>query len=120
MNARSTRLTVDLYFVFTEKGYPKFQKDNRSVEYKASGWKLAEDRKSITFTDKNGVGRLKTKGTRDLNFDRPDQIKRVRMNLVLGNCLLLNSFTNLYNMRYILVRKLYINEAYKSLKKVTE
>ena len=62
-----------------KKGYPKFQKDNRSVEYKASGWKLADDRKSITFTDKNGIGRLKMKGTRDLNFYQPDQIKRVRL-----------------------------------------
>lgn len=62
-----------------KKGYPKFQKDNRSVEYKASGWKLADDRKSITFTDKNGIGRLKMKGTCDLNFYQPDQIKRVRL-----------------------------------------
>lgn len=62
-----------------KKGYPKFQKDNRSVEYKASGWKLADDRKSITFTDKNGIGRLKMKGTRDLNFYQPEQIKRVRL-----------------------------------------
>ncbi len=62
-----------------KKGYPKFQKDNRSVEYKASGWKLADDRKSITFTDKNLIGRLKLKGTRDLNFYQPSQIKRVRL-----------------------------------------
>jgi putative transposase len=61
------------------KGFPKFQKDNRSIEYKTSGWKLADDRKSITFTDKNGIGRLKMKGTRDLNFYQPDQIKRVRL-----------------------------------------
>jgi putative transposase len=62
-----------------KKGFPKFQKDNRSVEYKASGWKLAEDRKSITFTDKKGIGRLKLKGTRDLNFYQLDQIKRIRL-----------------------------------------
>jgi putative transposase len=61
------------------KSYPKFQKDNRSVEYKVSGWKLAMDRKSITFTDKKGIGKLKIKGTRDLNFYQPDQIKRVRL-----------------------------------------
>lgn len=60
-------------------GYPKFQKDNRSVEYKTSGWKLADNRKSITFTDKKGIGRLKLKGTRDLNFYQPSQIKRVRL-----------------------------------------
>jgi putative transposase len=63
----------------TKQGDPKFQKDNRSVEYKVSGWKLATDRKSITFTDKKGIGRLKMKGTRDLNFYQPDQIKRVRL-----------------------------------------
>jgi len=62
-----------------KKGFPAFQKDCRSVEYKTSGWKLATDRKSITFTDKNGIGRLKLKGTRDLNFYQPDQIKRVRL-----------------------------------------
>ncbi|MGI0494161.1 RNA-guided endonuclease InsQ/TnpB family protein [Alkalinema pantanalense CENA528] len=62
-----------------KKGFPKFQKDCRSVEYKTSGWKLANDRKSITFTDKCGIGQLKLKGTRDLHFYEPDQIKRVRL-----------------------------------------
>ncbi|MGY2709676.1 RNA-guided endonuclease InsQ/TnpB family protein [Thermostichus sp. MS-CIW-28] len=33
------------------KGYPKFQKHCRSVEYKLSGWKLSPDGMSITFTD---------------------------------------------------------------------
>jgi IS605 OrfB family transposase len=62
-----------------KKGYPKFQKDNRSVEYKQSGWKLSEDRKKITFTDKKNIGTVKLKGTRDLNFYPVDQIKRVRI-----------------------------------------
>jgi putative transposase len=62
-----------------KKGFPKFQKDCRSVEYKTSGWKLAEDRKSITFTDGKRIGRLKLKGTRDLGFYAVDQIKRVRL-----------------------------------------
>ncbi|MBE9032734.1 transposase [filamentous cyanobacterium LEGE 11480] len=62
-----------------KKGFPKFQKDCRSVEYKATGWKLSDDRKQITFTDKKGIGRLKMMGTRDLNFYPPDQIKRVRL-----------------------------------------
>jgi putative transposase len=69
--------------VVGKKGYPQFQKDCRSVEYKTTGYKLAEDRKSITFTDKNGIGRLKLKGTRDLHFYQPDQIKRV-LNKGLG------------------------------------
>ncbi|MEH2310080.1 MAG: transposase [Nostoc sp.] len=61
------------------KGYPQFQKDCRTVEYKTSGWKLADNRKSITFTDKKGIGRLKLKGTRDLHFYQINQIKRVRL-----------------------------------------
>ena len=60
-------------------GFPQFQKDCRSVEYKTSGWKLAENRKSITFTDKKGIGKLKLKGTRDLHFYQVNQIKRVRL-----------------------------------------
>jgi putative transposase len=62
-----------------KKGYPKFQKDCRSVEYKTTGWKLNDDRKYITFTDKKGIGRLKLMGSRDLNFYPLDQIKRVRL-----------------------------------------
>jgi putative transposase len=62
-----------------KKGYPRFQKDNRSVEYKSTGWSLADDRKSITFTDGKKIGRLKLKGTRDLRFYDPGLIKRVRL-----------------------------------------
>lgn len=62
-----------------KKGYPQFKKNARSVEYKTSGWSLSEARKQITFTDKKGIGRLKLKGTWDLNFYPLDQIKRVRL-----------------------------------------
>ena len=65
--------------IASKKGFPKFQKDCRSVEYKTSGWKLADDRKSITFSDKKGIGKLKLKGTRDLHFYQINQIKRVRL-----------------------------------------
>jgi putative transposase len=34
-----------------KKGYPKFKKHCRSVEYKVSGWKLSDDCMLITFTD---------------------------------------------------------------------
>jgi putative transposase len=61
------------------KGYPKFKKNTRSVEYKVSGWKLSENRKHITFTDKKGIGALKLIGSRDLNFYQIEQIKRVRI-----------------------------------------
>jgi putative transposase len=62
-----------------KKGFPQFQKNCRSVEYKTSGWKLDDNRKFITFSDKKGIGRLKLKGTRDLHFYQIDQIKRVRL-----------------------------------------
>lgn len=62
-----------------KKGYPRFQKDCRSVEYKTSGWLLSENRKQIIFTDKKGIGQLKLKGTWDLNFYQLEQIKRVRI-----------------------------------------
>jgi putative transposase len=40
------------------KGFPKFKKHCRSVEYKVSGWKLAEDCMSINFTDGFEIGTL--------------------------------------------------------------
>jgi putative transposase len=40
------------------KGFPKFKKHCRSVEYKVSGWKLSEDCMSINFTDGFGIGTL--------------------------------------------------------------
>ena len=66
-------------FVKGKKGYPKFKKHTRSVEYKTSGWKLSENRKRITFSDKKGIGTLKLKGTYDLNYYQLKQIKRVRL-----------------------------------------
>ncbi|MGB3405294.1 MAG: transposase [Microcoleaceae cyanobacterium] len=62
-----------------KKGFPKFKRCARSVEYKATGWKLSEDRKAITFTDKNNIGKLKLKGTYDLHFYQLKDIKRVRL-----------------------------------------
>lgn len=37
-----------------KKGYPRFQKDNRSVEYKTSGWKLEPDGKRLTQHPRTG------------------------------------------------------------------
>ena len=62
-----------------KKGYPKFKKHSRSVEYKVSGWKLSEDRKRITFTDKKGIGRLKLIVSRDLNYFQLEHFKRCRI-----------------------------------------
>lgn len=64
-----------------KKGYPKFQKHQTraSVEYKTSGWKLSEDRRSISFTDGFKAGTFKLWGSRDLHFYQIEQIKRVRV-----------------------------------------
>ncbi|MEH2325615.1 MAG: transposase [Nostoc sp.] len=60
-----------------KKGFPKFKKHCRSVEYKTSGYKLSTNRKAIIFSDKKGIGTLKLKGTYDLNYYDIKQIKRV-------------------------------------------
>ncbi|ODH02460.1 transposase [Nostoc sp. KVJ20] len=62
-----------------KKGFPKFKKNCRSVEYKTSGWKLSKTRKAISFSDKKGIGTLNLKGTYDLNYYDIKQIKRVRL-----------------------------------------
>src|ERR687885_581906 len=61
-----------------KKGYPKFKKNCRSVEYKTSGWKLSETRRRITFTDKKGIGELKLLGKWDIHRYPAESIKRVR------------------------------------------
>jgi putative transposase len=65
--------------VLGKKGFPKFKKNCRSVEYKTSGWKLSPNRKAITFRDGKNIGTLKLKGTYDLNYYDIKQIKRVRL-----------------------------------------
>lgn len=62
-----------------KKGFPRFKKNVRSVEYKVSGWKLSEDRQYITFTDKFNAGTFKLRGGYDLHFYSSEQIKRVRV-----------------------------------------
>lgn len=62
-----------------KKGYPKFKKFSRSVEYKTCGWKLSDDRKYLIITDSTGIGQLKLVGSRDLHFYQKNQIKRVRL-----------------------------------------
>jgi putative transposase len=62
-----------------KKGFPRFKKNTRSVEYKTSGWKLSDDRKLITFTDGFAAGIFEMWGTRNLNFYQISQIKRVRV-----------------------------------------
>src|SRR3989475_4524386 len=64
-----------------KKGYPQFQHDNRSVEYKTTGWKLDDDGRHITFTDGCGIGRLRLVGNRAKPIETfpIKQIKRVRL-----------------------------------------
>ena len=62
-----------------KKGYPQYQHDNRSAEYKVTGWKLDTDGKHITFTDGCGIGRLRMIGTRDICTFPTKQIQRVRL-----------------------------------------
>src|SRR5579884_474818 len=76
-----------------KKGYPKFQHDCRSIEYKeTAGWHLESDGKHITFSDGLGIGRVRLVGTRMKNCDKKkhkplrsllafplQQIKRVRI-----------------------------------------
>ena len=62
-----------------KKGYPRFQHDNRSVEYKPSGWRFDPDGKRITFTDGHSMGTLRLIGTRKIATFPFSQIKRVRL-----------------------------------------
>src|SRR5260370_1599310 len=64
-----------------KKGYPQFQHDNRSVEYKTTGWKLSADGKHITFTDGCGIGRLRLVGNKKQHIETfpGKSIKRVRI-----------------------------------------
>jgi putative transposase len=69
-----------------KKGYPQFQHDNRSVEYKATGWRLEPDGQHITFTDGMGIGTVCLIGDNPTRkYARPiatfplAQIKRVRL-----------------------------------------
>lgn len=62
-----------------KKGFPRFQKDNRSVEYKTSGWSLHASKRRITFTDKKGIGEVKLLGKWDIQSIEVKSIKRVRL-----------------------------------------
>jgi putative transposase len=69
-----------------KKGYPQFQHDNRSVEYKQTGWRLEPDGQHVTFTDGMGIGTLsimganpKRKKARPIATFPVGQIKRVRL-----------------------------------------
>ncbi len=72
-----------------KKGYPRYKKFSRSIEYKNTGWKLSPDRREITFTDGFKAGMFELWTSRDLvGYVAPTgapasltekQIKRVRV-----------------------------------------
>ncbi len=69
-----------------KKGYPRFQHDNRSVEYKQTGWRLEPDGQHLTFTDGMGIGTVRLIGAnpqrkqaRPIATFPSGQIKRVRL-----------------------------------------
>ena len=64
-----------------KKGYPKFQHDNRSIEYKQTGWKLEPDGRHVIFIDGCGIGRLRLVGNPGQQIETfpLKQIKRVRL-----------------------------------------
>ena len=64
-----------------KKGFPRFKKHQTHgcVEYKTCGWKLSEDRRTITFTDGFKAGSFKMWAPRNLHFYQLEQIKRVRV-----------------------------------------
>jgi putative transposase len=64
-----------------KNGYPRFQHDQRSREYKTTGWKLEPDGKHISLTDGCGIGRVRLLGNpkqKSAAFPT-EQIKRVRI-----------------------------------------
>lgn len=77
--AENAVLVSDQVERFSKTGFPKFQKDCRSVEYKTSGWRLHETKRRITFTDKKGIGELKLLGKWDLQVYDVKDINRVRL-----------------------------------------
>ena len=63
-----------------KKGYPRFQKDNRSVEYKTSGWKLEPDGKYLTQHPRaRHWVRMRLIGKRTIETFPLAHIKRVRI-----------------------------------------
>ncbi|MGD1809010.1 RNA-guided endonuclease InsQ/TnpB family protein [Dapis sp. BLCC M126] len=65
-----------------KKGYPKFKKHCRSVEYKQSGYKLSDDCMFITFTDKFKSGKFSlycnTETREDLFRSKINRVRIVR------------------------------------------
>ncbi len=63
-----------------KKGFPKFKKHSRSVEYKLTGYKLSDDRRKISFIDGFKAGTFDLWcSKKTLVYYCEQQIKRVRV-----------------------------------------
>ncbi|WP_293260776.1 MULTISPECIES: transposase [unclassified Microcoleus] len=63
-----------------KKGFPKFKKHSRSVEYKVTGYKLSDGRRKITFKDGFQAGTFDLWcSQKTLVYYSEQQIKRVRV-----------------------------------------
>jgi putative transposase len=62
-----------------KKGSPRFQHDNRPVEYKVTGRELDPDGRHPIFTDGCGIGRVRLVGTRAIESFPRGCVKRVRL-----------------------------------------
>lgn len=71
-------------------GVPKFKKNNKSIEYKQWGYKIHEDRRSITFSDGLKIGKLRISMCPELNlygvnWFKDKRIKQVGLYRKAGN-----------------------------------
>jgi putative transposase len=63
-----------------KKGFPRFKKHSRSVEYKLTGYKLSDDRRKIKFTDGFKAGEFDLWcSQKTLVYYSEQQIRRVRV-----------------------------------------
>ena len=62
-----------------KKGYPKFKKNTRSIEYKTSGWKLSSDFKYLHLKDGHKIGWVRLQGGRYIDATLAPLVKRVKV-----------------------------------------
>nr|NCR24966.1 transposase [Microcystis aeruginosa LE13-04] len=63
-----------------KKGFPRFKKHSRSVEYKLTGYQLSDERRKIKFTDGFKAGEFDLWcSQKTLVYYSEQQIKRVRV-----------------------------------------
>lgn len=60
-----------------DKGYPRYLKEVRSVEYKTQGWKVSENLKYIRLKDGHKIGWLRLMGGKPLTAAMLSAVKRV-------------------------------------------